>query len=238
MKKLTGLTLPALIVFALQACSLPKYDAGSYSPSSNTGVSTSSTDPVNSRPTDGTTFTGATPTGGNSGTSPSSAGMPSMGTANSTSSGISGDDLEAAATKRENTSFISQAASAEMNAIALSQLASKNSKNDAVKKLAEMLLNDYQKAQDELKTIASDKGIAIRENTGTTSYNKLSATAEKDFDQAYLKTTLLEHQKVLSLFKQASQFSDPVIKAYAAKYLPGLKTQQKQIAAINKTIYE
>lgn len=236
MKNLLNFVLPAILTIAVQGCSLPKYDAGTYVPgSSNPGVSTSSTDPVNSRPTDGTTLTGATPTGANSGTSPFSAGAPSMGTANSTSSGISGDDLASGERTRENTNFITEAATSVTSVIELSELAKKSAQSDAVKKLAASLVKDYEEANDELRNIAGAKSITMPQNTPA-GLKKLSAAAPQDFDQSYLKMISLGQQKTLGIFKQASQFSDPVIKAYAAKYVPVLKVQQKQAITLSKQL--
>lgn len=236
MKNLMSFALPAVIVIAVQACSLPKYDAGTFVPASNTsGVSTSSTDPVNSRPTDGTTFTGATPTGANSGTTPFSAGPPSMGTANSTSSGISGDDLAADDRKRENADFVSQAATSLLSVIELSDLAMKNAGAESVKNLSAKLVQDYEKASDELKNIAAAKNISLPQSNPA-GLKKLSAVPAKDFDQAYLKMISLEQQKTLSFFKQASQYADPVIKSYAGKYVPVLKIYEKEAFTLSKKL--
>ena len=236
MKNPMSFVLPAIIVIAAQACSLPKYDAGSYVPASNTsGVSTSSTDPVNSRPTDGTTFTGATPTGANSGTTPFSAGPPSMGTANSTSSGISGEDLEADERNRENTNFITQASVRLLSVIELSDLATNSAQNGAVKNLASTVVRDYGKANDELKDLAVAKGISLPQSN-TPGLKTLSALPANDFDQAYLKMIALEQQKALALFKQASQYSDPSLKAYVGKYAPALRNQEKQAVTLGRKL--
>jgi putative membrane protein len=236
MKNLMNFSLMASAILALQACSLPKYDAGSYVPGGTpAGVSTSSSDATNVRPTDGTTRTGGTPTGANSGTSPFSAGMPSMGTANSTSSGISGDDLAAEESKRLSTSFIRQAAASGATVIEISQLAAKNARRESVKNMATAMLKDRQQAYEELKSMAAAKNISLPANNSAV-FQKLSALPLQDFDRVYTETILLEHQKALSLFKDALQYPDPVIKAYATKNLAVMKSQQKEITINNRQI--
>jgi predicted outer membrane protein len=236
MKNLMNFALMAYSILAVQACSLPKYDAGTYVPGGNqAGVSASSSDAANVRPTDGTTRTGATPTGANSGTSPFSAGMPSMGTANSTSSGISGDALAAEESKRLSTGFIRQAASGGSTMITISQLATKNASRENVKALAGALVTDAQKAYDELRTIAEAKDISLPQPDQSI-LKKLSAIPAKDFDSRYLEMLSLEHQKIISLFRDAMQYPDPVIKAYAVKNLPSMKIKQKEISATSRQI--
>lgn len=236
MKNLLSFGLPAFLMITIQACSLPRYEAGTYVPPSNTSAgSVTSGDPANSRPTDGTTFTGATPTGANSGTSPTSYGMPSMGTANSTSSGISGDELAAEDAKRVNSSFVNEAAINEASIIEFTELALKNAQHDDVKNLAGTLLKVHQSAIDELQALAKAKGITTPQNPGT-ALKKLLAVSTKDFDQAYLDILSLEQEKELGLFKEAARYSDPVIKAYASKYVPVFKIHEKQAIRLSKEI--
>lgn len=236
MKNLMRFALPLCIVFAVQACSLPRYDSGSISSGPNpSGVSTSSTDPANTRPTDGTTFTGGTPTGSNSGTSPFSAGMPSMGTANSTSSGISGEELASADAKRANVSFISQAAVSAMSATELSKLAMKNAQREEVKNLASALIKDHEKLSDDLKVLAAAQSVTWPKSSSP-NLKKLTETSTGDFDQSYLRMLLQDNETTIALFQQASKSSDPSVKAYAVKYLPVLKTYTKQINSLSRQI--
>jgi putative membrane protein len=230
MKNLINVSLLAAAICAVEACSLPKYEASTMTVP-RTGVSTSSSDPTTVRPTDGTTRTGGTPTGANSGTSPFSAGMPSMGTANSTSSGISGEDFAAEDNRRVNTNFIRQAEVTETSLLALSQLASTKAQGGALKNLASMMTKDYQKANDELRTVAREKTISLPENN-MDALTKLSAVPAKDFDRVYVEMMTFEHDKAIGLFKDASQYPDPIIKAYAGKYLSILRANRKQLKSI------
>lgn len=233
MKNRMKFSLLALVFLTAQGCSLPRYDAGTMTVPSNTSSSSSTADAVNSRPTDGTGRTGATPTGANSGTSPNSGGMPSMGTANSTSSGISGDELAAIEAERAETltRFASQAINSGIYEIQLNELALKNTQNDAVKKLAATIVKNYNKANNDLKDLAGSRGVMLPKSSST-NMRTLSASSGKEFDQAYLKIIIGDHQKAIKLFQETAKSSDRQLKEYALRYLPVLKTHLEQAKTI------
>jgi putative membrane protein len=181
MKNITNIAIIAVTAFTMQACSSSR-SASTTSSSVNTGdsarISTESGGGT-ARPTDGTTATGGTPTGSNSGTSSNISPLPSMGTANSTSSGISGSDDTATGStsasvgdessgknKRDDVQrFIQQAAISGMSEVQLSQVALKNAQSSAVKNFADMMVRDHGKANAALKVLAAAKGISLPDSS-------------------------------------------------------------------------
>lgn len=129
--------------------------------------------------------------------------------------------------------FIQEAGAAGMKEVELSKLAQQKATNQGVKAYATMMVNDHGKANDELKTLASSRNVALgmsKEATAAASaLNKLNGT---EFDKAYLKTMTDDHTNAIDLFDMGTRSSDPEIKAYAAKYLPSLKTHLKQVTAL------
>ncbi len=118
-------------------------------------------------------------------------------------------------------SFVMKAAQGGMTEVQLGQLASDKGASQDVKDFGGKMVTDHGKANDELKSIATSKGLTVPDKLDSThqavvdKFNGLSGAA---FDKAYVKEMVKDHQKDNSLFqKEASSGQDPDIKAFAAK---------------------
>lgn len=108
-----------------------------------------------------------------------------------------------------------------------SELALKTSSSQAVKDFAQMMIDDHTKANNELKSLATSKGISLPAELGPehkAKYDELAAKKGADFDKAYVATMDMDHQKTVQSFKDYSQNgTDTDMKGWASKTLPTLE---------------
>src|SRR5207244_7001448 len=90
---------------------------------------------------------------------------------------------------------------------AIENVAEKNGQSDDVKSFGKRMVTDHTKANDELKSIASQKGVQLPAKEP-----KLKWTSDK----AYIDMMVKDHEKDLAEFKEeASSGSDPDVKKFA-----------------------
>jgi putative membrane protein len=139
---------------------------------------------------------------------------------------------------RGDEKFMKDAAVGGMTELKLGQLAEQKAASDGVKQFGRRMATDHGRANDELKQLASQKGVALpmdldRSHQGL--YDKLAKLNGADFDRAYMKEMVKDHDKDVKAFrKQADSGKDPDVKSWASKTLPTLQEHQqqaKQVAA-------
>jgi putative membrane protein len=131
--------------------------------------------------------------------------------------------------KERDEDFLIKATEINMEEIQLSQLALQKGTMADVKTLAQMMLDDHNKAMADLTALAGRKSIAIP--TATTdkvknAYDHLNGKAAgNDFDKEYCDMMVKGHKDAIDAFENASNNAyDPDIKSWAATMLPGLRT--------------
>jgi len=136
-------------------------------------------------------------------------------------------------TKGGSQAFVRTAAIDGMAEVELGRLASQKALSDEVKKFGERMAADHGKANDELKTLAQTKGIALPADLDAKhkqTRDRLSKLSDTAFDRAYMDEMRKDHQKAVDEFqKQSTSGSDPDVKAWAAKTLPVLQ-EHRQMA--------
>jgi putative membrane protein len=129
--------------------------------------------------------------------------------------------------------FVTKAAQGGMMEVALSKAAATESSDASVKKFAEQMVQDHQKANDELSAIAKKKGLNVPASLDAEHQavvQKINNKSGSEFDQAYGRQMAMDHAKTVALFDGATQSTDPDLAAFAKKTLPTLK-DHKQMAA-------
>ncbi len=125
-----------------------------------------------------------------------------------------------------DAAFMAQAASGGMMEVEAAKQAQKSS-DAMVKGLAEMILKDHTKANDELKALAAKKGVKLPAgplDEAKTTLDKLMAVSGKEFDRLYLEEMNAAHEKAIALFDaQAKSGQDAAVRAFAARTLPKLR---------------
>jgi len=139
--------------------------------------------------------------------------------------------------------FATKAAQGGMAEVELGKLATQRASNDKVKQFGQRMVDDHGKANNELKSVAGRKGVALPKALNAedqATRKRLSALKGPSFDHAYMEDMVTDHQKDVAEFQmEASSGSDPDIKAFAAKTLPTLqehlKMAQDTLASLGST---
>ena len=133
----------------------------------------------------------------------------------------------AGAMNSKDRDFVMDAAMGGLMEVELGQLAAQKGMSDAVKQFGQRMVDDHGKANTELMTLATSKGITLPtaiDDKHRQDVTKLSAMSGADFDRAYSKMMLKDHEKDVSEFeKQSMKGTDPDVKAFASKTLPTLQ---------------
>ena len=130
--------------------------------------------------------------------------------------------------KTENDAeFVVDAADGGMLEVQLAELAMKSSTSPEVKNYAKMIMTDHSKANSELKSIAAKKNITLpiaMSDDNQKKYDDLKDKAGDEFDKAYCKLMVDDHQKDIKEFKkQADDGTDPELKSWASEKVATLE---------------
>ena len=183
----------------------------------------------------GTGSSAATPSSsGSTGASGSSSrsGASSSGATGSSSSGsrASSDSDKVA---RADRKFIETAAEGGMAEVQLGQLAAQKGQSDQVKQFGQKMVDDHTKANDQLKQIASTKGVTLPtdlKSADKREMDRLSKLSGAEFDREYMKHMVSDHKKDVSDFqKEAKSGKDAEVKSFASQTVPVLQ-QHLQLA--------
>jgi len=123
--------------------------------------------------------------------------------------------------------FMMKAAQGGQAEVTMGQLAQQKGSSDAVKQLGQTLVNDHQTANQQLQQIAQQEGAQLPsspdpKDQATTDH--LQNLNGQQFDQAFLKHAVMDHQKDIKEFqKEADSGKDPQLKQFAQQQLPTLQ---------------
>ena len=114
---------------------------------------------------------------------------------------------EGSSLSAKDKTFMKKAEKGGMMEVTLGKLAEQNGQSEDVKSFGKRMVTDHSKANDELKSIASKKGVQLpsKEHSG-----------KWTSDKAYMDMMVKDHEKDLAEFKEeASSGSDPDVKKFA-----------------------
>ena len=147
---------------------------------------------------------------------------------------------QGAAVPAADRAFAEKAAAGGAAEVEGGKVAEQRAANDKVKQFGARMVQDHGKANDELKQIASGKGLQLpsapdaHDQQEMARMQKLSGA---EFDRAYMDHMVKDHKKDIAEFrKQASSGKDPEIKAFAAKTLPTLQEHLKMAEAADAEV--
>lgn len=136
--------------------------------------------------------------------------------------------------------FLNDAAMGGLAEVELGQLASEKAGDSQVKEFGQRMVQDHSKANEELKSLASSKGVTPPTSPkpkDMTLKNKLSGMSGQQFDQQYMKAMVRDHQHDVAEFqKMANNAKDSDVKNFAAKTLPILQEHLKQAQSIEASM--
>jgi putative membrane protein len=139
-----------------------------------------------------------------------------------------------------DASFLRKAAEGGAAEVELGNLARDRATDPDVKQFAQKMVDDHSKANEELKELARKKGVAISASPDSKSrkeMDRLSKLSGSEFDRAYAKLMVSDHEKDVSEFnKQSRSAQDPDVKNFAAKTLPTLQDHLRMAREDNSKI--
>jgi putative membrane protein len=148
--------------------------------------------------------------------------------------------VSAATPSTTEASFLKKAAQGQQAEIALGQLAAQNASAPEVKQFGSKMIEDHQKASQEVKQLASKEGVKLplhmsdKQKQKEQELSKLSGT---EFDRAYMQYMLKDHKKEVKEFEQnAQQLQDQDVKQWASSTLPVLKQHLEKAQTIASSL--
>jgi putative membrane protein len=139
---------------------------------------------------------------------------------------------------KEDSMFVMKAAAGGMAEVEMGNVAQQKAVNQRVKDFGAMMVKDHSQANDELKSLVSNRGITIPTALPKEEQNHLDAMQKmtgKNFDQHYVNMMVDDHKKDINEFKMAAEkCNDNDLKNWASKTLPTLQKHLDSIQAIKK----
>jgi putative membrane protein len=132
--------------------------------------------------------------------------------------------------------FVKKAAEGGLAEVELGKLASEKADSPDVKQFGQRMVDDHSKANDQLKQVASEKGITIPDKLSAkdaATKARLEKLSGRAFDRAYMRDMVTDHTKDVSEFRMESKNAkDPDVKNFASQTLPTLKDHLKEAKSI------
>ena len=126
-----------------------------------------------------------------------------------------------------DSDFIKEAAQGGMMEVELGKTAQDKASNEKVKEFGKRMEQDHSKANDELKKIASDKGVQLSSDLDKkhkSKIDKLTKLSGAEFDRQYMRDMVSDHKDDIKKFQnEADKGKDADLKKFASQTLPTLK---------------
>jgi putative membrane protein len=136
--------------------------------------------------------------------------------------------------------FLKDAAAGGMMEVELGKIAADKAVNDQVKAFGRQMQQDHGKANDELKTLAANKGVQIPAALAgkhKRTVDRLSKLSNAEFDRQYMRTMIDDHKEDLKAFqREADKGKDPDVKQFASKYVPMIQNHLEMAQATGKQL--
>ena len=140
---------------------------------------------------------------------------------------------QAASISSSDRKFMEKAAEGGLAEVELGKLATQKAGAPEVKQFGQRMVDDHSKANDQLKQLATSKGVNLPtelDRSTRREMDKLSKLSGADFDREYMKHMVSDHKKDVSEFKsEANKAKDSDVKQFASQTLPTLE-QHLQLA--------
>ena len=188
----------------------------------STTNNTASTDTSSTYNTSSTTATSATDT---------------SATTSTTSTTATTAVTSTAPLSKPDEDFAKKAAVGGMMEVDLGQLAASKATSQDVKDFGNRMVTDHGKAGDELKSLASQKGLTLPSTLSAEdkkTSDELSKKTGAAFDKAYMSDMVKDHEKDAKEFEKASKtLKDPDLKSWATKTLTVVQDHLKMAKDVN-----
>lgn len=131
----------------------------------------------------------------------------------------------------EDKEFVIMAGAGGLAEVQMGTLALQKASNPDVKAFAQMMVTEHSKVNEELSQMATAKGLALPTELDAAhkgGMDHLSALSGAEFDAAYMRHMVEDHQTAVADFEKASaSATDTDVKGWAAATLPALRQHLK-----------
>jgi putative membrane protein len=140
---------------------------------------------------------------------------------------------------KSDQGFMADAADGGMTEIKASTIAEHQASSPRIQQFASMMVTDHSKAGDQLKMLAQSKNVTLPPDISDKHQKAVDALKQKngaDFDKAYMKMMLKDHEETVHAFEQASgSVQDSSLKNFIVTTLPTLRMHLDSAKAIGKS---
>jgi putative membrane protein len=128
---------------------------------------------------------------------------------------------------KDDEKFMMEAANGGMMEVQLGKWAHERGMSEQVKMLGHHMMEDHQKANDQLKELAMKKNVTLPDSVDNDTKDKIKKLMDKkgkDFDKEYASMMVSDHKDDIKMFEEASDNAkDQDVKDWAAATLPTLR---------------
>lgn len=140
-----------------------------------------------------------------------------------------------------DAAFMKKAAENGLAEVEASRSAASKATNTQVKSFAQQMVDDHTKTNDELKALATSKGVKLPTEPTLAQRAKLKILQGSDganFDKRYAESFGVKaHEETVSLFqKEAQKAKDADVKTWADKSLPALQHHLEMAKDLDKSV--
>ncbi len=136
--------------------------------------------------------------------------------------------------------FAMKAAQGGIAEVKTSQLAVQKTHNKRVMMVAKRMIKEHSAANEELKTVAQDKGMTLPSDTDPkhkAALAKLSRLSGAAFDKAYMAGQEKDHAATVKLFEnEIATGQDKDVTAFASKNLPTIEDHTRMIFQVGSSL--
>ena len=111
----------------------------------------------------------------------------------------------------KDRSFAQEAAMGGMAEVELGELAQQNAQNDEVKQFGSRMVQDHTQANQQLMPILSAENITMPQQLDEkhkATYDRLSKMRGAEFDRAYMRDMVQDHEKDVKKFRQEAEHAN------------------------------
>jgi putative membrane protein len=147
----------------------------------------------------------------------------------------SGDDVAG-----KDARFLRNAAQGGLAETQLGELGKSKATKKSVKDLAAMMVTDHGKANEDLKSLASRKGVELPDDIEPgqkMARGKLEKLSGAEFDKEFVQQLITDHKKAIDLFEGAAKDAkDGDVKSFADSTLPTLRGHLQHAESLMKDV--
>ena len=155
---------------------------------------------------------------------------------NANNANATSEPASTSAMSSRDQKFIMDTAMGGLMEVELGRWAAQKGTSPEVKQFGRRMVDDHSRANTELTQLASTKGVTLPTQLDEKHQNNVSKITRlngADFDRAFSKMMLKDHEKAVSDFeKQSTNGEDAELKAFAAKTLPTLQEHLQMARAL------